>query len=101
MGITFATALTGQRRWLGILSLIVSTVMLIIGGEVGSQFANAIEGNEPLEIALLSFGTAALLYLVTEELLLEAHKGVEAEWWIDLCFFVGFWTSLILDKLSG
>ena len=37
------------------------------------------------------FGVAALLYLVTEELLLEAHSEGEGHtWWVDCCYFAGF-----------
>lgn len=42
---------------------------------------------------------AALLYLVTEELLLEAHHGPAGhDWRIDVFFFVGFLGSLLLGK---
>jgi ZIP family zinc transporter len=48
---------------------------------------------------VLSFGVAALLYLVTEELLIEAHEGVEAPW-VTACFFAGFLVILLLEGLS-
>jgi hypothetical protein len=53
-----------------------------------------------LHAGLIAFGIAALLYLVTEELLLEAHHGAGDEhcWWVDSFFFVGFLGSLLLDK---
>jgi hypothetical protein len=37
-----------------------------------------------------------------KRLLLEAHESHEAEhiWWIDLCFFVGFLSSFLLEKLT-
>ncbi|KTD64700.1 ZIP family metal transporter [Legionella spiritensis] len=49
---------------------------------------------------VLSFGVAALLYLVTEELLLEAHEVRETPW-ITLCFFIGFLLILMLEGLSA
>ncbi|KTD46747.1 integral membrane protein [Legionella rubrilucens] len=48
---------------------------------------------------VLSFGVAALLYLVTEELLTEAHEGVESPW-VTACFFAGFLIILLLEGLS-
>ena len=56
-----------------------------------------------LHVGLVSFGIAALLYLVTEELLLEAHHtldqaGAEHTWWVDLMFFVGFLGAFLLEK---
>ena len=50
--------------------------------------------------AFFSFGLVALLYLVTEELLVEAHAGPEKPWVTSL-FFVGFLLILLLDELSG
>ena len=52
-----------------------------------------------------SFGIAALLFLVTEELLLEAHEAQEHSaheehiWWVDMFFFLGFLLSFLMDKL--
>ena len=49
---------------------------------------------------LLAFGVAALLYLVTEELLAEAHE-VEDTPWITMSFFIGFLLILIIENLSA
>jgi zinc transporter ZupT len=48
-----------------------------------------------LQMGVLSFGVAALLYLVTEELLVEAHEVAETMWAAAL-FFVGFLLFLVL-----
>ena len=50
--------------------------------------------------AFFSFGLVALLYLVTEELLVEAHSVPERPWVTSL-FFVGFLLILLLDEISG
>lgn len=50
--------------------------------------------------AFFSFGLVALLYLVTEELLVEAHAAPEKPWVTSL-FFVGFLAILLLDELAG
>jgi ZIP family zinc transporter len=47
---------------------------------------------------VLAFGAVALMYLVTEELLVEAHKGAEGPW-IAATFFLGFLVYLIIDEL--
>jgi len=44
---------------------------------------------------VLSFGLAALLFLVTEELLTEAHEGPESPW-LTSSFFLGFLVFLLL-----
>jgi ZIP family zinc transporter len=48
---------------------------------------------------VLSFGLAALLFLVTEELLVEAHEGKEKPW-LTATFFVGFLLFLILGIVA-
>jgi ZIP family zinc transporter len=42
-------------------------------------------------IGVLAFGTAALLYLVTEELLVEAHAAPETSGITALCFAGSRW----------
>jgi len=43
---------------------------------------------------------AALLYLVTEELLVEAHKGEQDSTFSTTMFFVGFLIVLILENFT-
>lgn len=50
--------------------------------------------------AFFSFGLVALLYLVTEELLVEAHSVPERPW-VTSMFFIGFLLILLLDELAG
>jgi zinc transporter, ZIP family len=50
--------------------------------------------------AFLAFGVAALLYLVTEELLIEAHESPTETPWVTSCFFWGFLLILLIDGLS-
>jgi ZIP family zinc transporter len=47
---------------------------------------------------VLAFGAVALMYLVTEELLVEAHKGAEGPW-ISATFFLGFLVYLVIEEL--
>ncbi|KTD32586.1 hypothetical protein E3983_13240 [Legionella israelensis] len=48
---------------------------------------------------LLAFGVAALLYLVTEELLTEAHETEDTPY-ITASFFIGFLLILLLENLA-
>lgn len=50
--------------------------------------------------AFFSFGLVALLYLVTEELLVEAHASPEKPWVTSL-FFVGFLVIMLFDEIAG
>lgn len=50
--------------------------------------------------AVLAFGAAALLYLVVEELLVEAHEEKETVW-LGAMFFLGFILIYVLAALGG
>ena len=49
--------------------------------------------------AVLAFGCAALLFLVTEELLVEAHEVPETPWTTAM-FFAGFLLFLVIGMLA-
>lgn len=80
------------------------TFQVIIGLSV-LFFASAFIGetllhnlpDKPMEI-VLSFGLSALLFLVTEELLVEAHEEEESPW-LTSTFFAGFLLFLILGMV--
>ena len=67
--------------------------LLVVGAAVGAWFSPYLEG--VILDLILSFGLAALLFLVTEELLVEAHKEPETPFSTAL-FFIGFLAFLLL-----
>lgn len=73
--------------------------MLSLSVAVGAIGGAALLGDASRDLlaAVLAFGAAALLYLVTEELLVEAHEGPETPP-LTAMFFVGF---LALFALEG
>ena len=54
----------------------------------------------PVVTGFLAFGLVALLYLVTEELLVEAHETPDRPW-VAAMFFVGFLLLLLLEEMIG
>ena len=54
----------------------------------------------PFVTGFLAFGLIALLYLVTEELLVEAHE-TEDRPWVTAMFFIGFLLLLLLDQATA
>lgn len=65
------------------------------------MLATPVASFPPVVIAgFLSFGLIALLYLVTEELLVEAHAKPDSPL-ISAMFFVGFLGLLLLEELMG
>ncbi len=87
-----------KRRWLLILMSAAFGLLLALGAIAGSGLYNALSG--PVHTAMLAFGAAALIYLVTEELLVEAHdrESPENPFTAGL-FFAGF-LLLITIELS-
>ena len=54
----------------------------------------------PIIAGFLTFGLIALLYLVTEELLVEAHEHPDSPL-ITAMFFVGFLGLLMIEEVLG
>ncbi|SDE64639.1 zinc transporter, ZIP family [Massilia sp. PDC64] len=70
--------------------------MLLVGATAGAVALNSVT---PAYIdAMLAFGVAALLYLVTEELLVEAHEEKETPIQTAM-FFLGFILLFMIDML--
>lgn len=96
LGLTVASELGAggaSKRWVvGLTAVLVLLLPLgaLLGGPVGS-LPPAFQGG------FLAFGLIALLYLVTEELLVEAHE-TEDRPWVTAMFFAGFLLLLLLDE---
>jgi ZIP family zinc transporter len=68
---------------------------------IGAALATPVATFPPIVIAgFLSFGLMALLYLVTEELLVEAHEKPDTPL-ISAMFFIGFLGLLLVEELLG
>jgi ZIP family zinc transporter len=99
LGLTVANELGegGASKWKVVGSTAGLVLLLplgaLLGGPVGSLPA-------PVQGGFLAFGLIALLYLVTEELLVEAH-GTEDRPWVTAMFFAGFLLLLLLDEMIG
>lgn len=76
------------------------TLVLGVSLLCGSVFGNTIVGIPGhLSVGILGFDIGALLYLVAEELLTEAHE-VEDTPFITAMFFPGFLLPLLLGSLD-
>jgi len=71
-------------------------VLLLVGSSLGAV-ALSVLSVQAVD-ALLAFGVAALLYLVTEELLVEAHEVTETPFQTAM-FFVGFIALFLVDMM--
>lgn len=82
-------------RTVGIVALLAGS--LVVGAALGLTLLSHATGG--LLVFVLSFGLAALLFLVTEELLAEAHSEDESAW-LTAAFFVGFLLFLLLGMVA-
>lgn len=100
VGLGLATSATisqaGVSRQLNIVSMVGLGLLLLFGAFLGTTLLSGLAA-APKD-AVLAFGVAALLFLVTEELLVEAHEVPETPL-ITATFFFGFLLILIIGML--
>jgi ZIP family zinc transporter len=98
LGVSAAVALTktgvSRVRVLGTVAGLATA--LLLGAGIGGGLLAGLKGFT-LDV-ILTFGAAALLYLVTEELLLEAHEEPDSPA-LSAMFFVGFTALLVVEML--
>ncbi|HKQ05626.1 MAG TPA: transporter [Blastocatellia bacterium] len=87
----------GTARGKAILTTSLLGLLIVVGATVGATLLSAIS-EKTLEV-VLSFGLAALLFLVTEELLVEAHEEPETPL-TTATFFAGFLLFLVLGMIG-
>ncbi|WP_081909086.1 ZIP family metal transporter [Deinococcus sp. YIM 77859] len=99
LGVSVASSLgeSGTPRGRTILTVTGLSLLVVLGALLGGSLLQGLSGL-PLEI-VLSFGAAALLFLVTEELLTEAHEVKETPL-ITAAFFAGFVALYLLELAS-
>lgn len=99
LGLATASSLgrAGQGRGKSIVIVAALALLFLAGAAIGATLLQGLSGHA-LEI-VLSFGLAALLFLVTEELLVEAHEAAETPA-LTAAFFVGFLLFLILGMMT-
>lgn len=98
LGLATAAMLAGRRGMLVLVAIGLS-IALAVGGVGGLLLADVMTG--PWRVGLLAFGCAALLYLVTEELLVEAHRRDAEKTWVTALFFAGFGVTLAIAAAAG
>lgn len=97
LGLTIALALRGgassRLKTVGITAAVAALLPLgaLLGGPISTLPPAFVTG-------FFAFGLMALLYLVTEELLKEAHERPDPPW-VTAMFFVGFLLLIVLDEI--
>ena len=98
LALTLANDLAGRYRKAKAIGLTCALAVLV---PVGALIAQPVALLTPVWITgFLSFGLMALLYLVTEELLVEAHEKPDSPL-ISAMFFVGFLVLLLIEEIMA
>jgi len=98
LSVASSLAKEGKSKSRIITTTIVLSLLILVGATIGGTLLQGIHGSG-LE-GIIAFAVAALLYLVTEELLVEAHKGEQDSTFSTTMFFVGFLIVLLLETVS-
>lgn len=97
LGLTVATELgESVRSRAGVVAVTAASMLLLPAGALLARPVVTLPGT--VVTAFFAFGLIALLYLVTEELLAEAHQ-VPDRTWVTALFFVGFLALLALEEI--
>lgn len=97
LAVSAALSLRGLSRGRAILITGGLAVLIEVGAALGATVLHGL--SESMLEVVLSFGLAALLYLVTEELLVEAHEVPETPV-TTATFFLGFLVFLVLGMVA-
>jgi ZIP family zinc transporter len=99
LGLSAAAALdrAGVRAPQAIATAVGFGALLVLSAVAGAAVLGGLSGAP--YAAVLGFGSAALLYLVTEELLVEAHEVPETPL-TTAAFFAGFLALLVIEMVA-
>jgi zinc transporter, ZIP family len=96
LGLSVASSMVRDRvirsRVIAITTMLAFCVVL--GAAIGGFLLEGLSGAGL--VSVLAFATSAFLYLVTEELLVEAHKGPDTRFATSM-FFVGFLLMMVIE----
>lgn len=104
LGMAYASRLvrcTGTSAFKRNLALYAPPFVMFLAAGLGALLAGATRETPMIFIAFVAFGVVALMFLVCNELLIEAKnaQGEEEKWWISICIFLGIYMVLIINQL--
>ena len=90
----------GAGRWRSGVSGVLMGVTYVFGLSISLLLTTGLQG--PALTGTLAFGTAALIYLVVEEVMKEAHaRGEDDSGLVNVAFFIGLLCIWLLDSVTS
>ena len=90
---------TGNSSCARMSALICPPLVMLAAAVIGAVSGSAARAHPVVYIGFISFGIVALLYLVVNELLVEAREAQAGKeyWWTAMVLFVGIYSVMLLD----
>ncbi len=94
LGAAFAATVarcTGASLKARVAAVALPPAVLLLAAALGAALGDVSSNSPGVFTAFVAFGVVALLFLVTHELLIEAHEALAGKdvWWINVWMFVG------------
>lgn len=104
LGMAYSSRLkkcTGSSLLARSIALYTPPLVMFLASGIGAALGSAVETLPALFIAMVAFGAVALLFLVANELLIEARnaQGEDDHWYISIMVFVGVYLVLMLNHV--
>ncbi|MDC0510834.1 hypothetical protein OAN61_00340 [bacterium] len=103
LGLSFSATIQQATRSMPKHALITSIppLLLVLSGAIAGALGTTLTANTSLFVGLIAFSVVALLFLVTQELLLGAveNTGGESITWVNVCFFLGVLTVIMVERI--
>merc|ERR1711972_359319 len=81
--------------------VLLPPVVLALSGVLGNGIGGFLEQSPGLFIGFIAFAIVALLFLVTQELLTEAHEVGGEDILVNIMLFVGLLAGILLEQFVG
>mmetsp|Transcript_16139 Transcript_16139/g.42645 ORF Transcript_16139/g.42645 Transcript_16139/m.42645 type:complete len:93 (+) Transcript_16139:1-279(+) len=77
------------------------SLVLALAGILGDIIGTAMKSNPELFVGFISFAIVALIFLVTQELLVEARETAGDSISVNICLFVGMLVGIAVGAVLG